>query len=83
MPPRAFCCNDTPPRSLVLGMASLAILLGLLVVAIGSGLLPVSSAWTRVPAWLVVSAGVTIFIGGIVIPLATLPAQRRHRAAQR
>jgi len=82
MPNRAFCCNDTPPKGLVLGMGGFAILLGLAVVALGSGMLPIVADWTGAPKWLIVSAGVTIALGGIVIPLSALPAMRRNRAAQ-
>lgn len=82
MPTRAFCCNDTPPKGLVLGMGGVAVLLGLAIVALGSGVLPVVAEWTAAPRWLIVGAGVTIALGGIAIPLSTLPAARRSRVSQ-
>jgi len=64
-------------------MGGIAILLGLCVVALGSGVLPAVAEWTGVPHWFIVGAGVTIALGGIVIPLSALPAMRRNRATQR
>jgi hypothetical protein len=82
MPHRAFCCNDTPPKGLVLGMGGIAVLLGLAIAALGSGVLPAVAEWVAAPKWLLVGVGVTIALGGIVIPLSTLPAMRRSRATQ-
>lgn len=82
MPTRAFCCNDTPPKGLVLGIGSVAVLLGLLVVALGSGVAPAVVAWIAAPKWLIVGAGVTIALCGILVPVLTRPVIRRDRASQ-
>jgi hypothetical protein len=63
-------------------MGGIAVLLGLAVVALGSGMLPIVAEWTGAPQWLIVGAGVTIALGGIVIPLSALPAMRRDRGTQ-
>jgi len=82
MPHRDFCCNDLPPKGLVFSMATCAVLLGLAVMALGYGLLPVDMDWLRAPRWMVVGAGVMFIFGGIAITLVTLPAQRRERSHQ-
>jgi len=82
MPHRDFCCNDLPPKGLVVSMATLAVLLGLGVMALGYGLLPMDMDWLRAPRWIVIGAGVMFIVGGIAISLVTLPAHRRERSHQ-
>jgi len=80
MPHRDFCCNDLPPKGLVFGMATLAVLVGLGVMALGYGLLPMEMDWLRAPRWMVVGAGVMFIVGGVAMTLVTLPAHRRERS---
>jgi tellurite resistance protein TehA-like permease len=77
---REFCCNDLPPKGLVFSMSTFAVLLGLGVLALGYGLLPMDMDWLRAPRWIVVGAGVMFIFGGIAISLVTLPAHRRERS---
>jgi hypothetical protein len=82
MPHREFCCNDLPPKGLVFSMATLAVLLGLVALALGYGLVPVEMDWLHAPRWMVVGAGVMFIFCGIAISLVTLPAHRRERSQQ-
>ncbi|MCC6608797.1 MAG: hypothetical protein IT515_03850 [Burkholderiales bacterium] len=63
-------------------MGGVAILLGLAVVALGSGWVFTLDEWNTAPKWVIVGVGAMIALGGIVLPLSTLPALRRRRAAQ-
>jgi hypothetical protein len=82
MPHRDFCCNDLPPKGLVVSMGSIAVLLGLSVLAFGYGLIPLELEWVRAPRWVVMGAGLLFIVGGIAITLVTLPAHRRERQPQ-
>jgi ABC-type multidrug transport system permease subunit len=82
MPHREFCCNDLPPKSLVFSMGAIAVLLGLVALALGYGLVPVDVQWLHAPRWMLIGAGVTFIFGGIVITLISLPAHRRERSPQ-
>jgi tellurite resistance protein TehA-like permease len=75
---REFCCNDLPPKGLVFSMSTFAVLLGLGVLALGYGLLPMDMDWLRAPRWIVVGAGVMFIFGGIAISLVRI-RERRDR----
>jgi hypothetical protein len=77
---REFCCNDLPPKSLVFSLGAVAVVLGLISVAVGHGLLPIEMSWLRAPRWVMTGAGVMFICGGIVISLIALPAHRRERS---
>jgi hypothetical protein len=82
MPHREFCCNDLPPKGLVFSMATIAVLLGLVALALGYELVPVNMDWLRAPRWMMVGAGFMCVFGGIAITLVALPGHRRDRAPQ-
>jgi hypothetical protein len=82
MPHRAFCCNDLPPKGLVFSMAAIAVLLGLVALALGYELVPVDMEWLRAPRWMMVGAGFMCVFAGVGISLAALPGHRRDRSPQ-
>ena len=53
-------------------MGGIAVLLGLLALALGYGLLPVELSWLRAPRWMLAGAGMMFILGGIAISLALL-----------
>jgi len=82
MPHREFCCNDLPPKGLVFTLGGIAVLLGLIALALGYGLIPVELSWLRAPRWMLAGAGMMFILGGIAITLLALPTQRRERSHQ-
>jgi hypothetical protein len=82
MPHRDFCCNDLPPKGLVFTMGGIAVLLGLVALALGYDLVPLDVHWLRAPRWMLVGAGMTFIFGGVAISLLALPTQRRERSHQ-
>lgn len=82
MPHRELCCNDLPPKGLVFSMGGIAVLLGLLALALGYGLVPMDTEWLRAPRWMMTGAGAMFIAGGIAISLIVLPAHRRERSHQ-
>ncbi len=79
---RELCRNDLPPKGLVLSIGGLAVLLGLVTLALGYGVVPLDPEWLRAPRWMMAGAGLMFIMGGIAITLIVLPAHRRERSHQ-
>jgi len=78
MPRRSLCSDDLPPKGLALGMATIAVLLGLGALLLGFQWATLGAELLHAPRWMVIAAGVMFIFGGIVITLIALPAHHRR-----